>query len=510
MGLRKDLAWITSRSCSPRWKERIVVDSRRRQHPSLRRGHPQPVSRSRPAGMVGRATFRDCLAGLSLLARLLRIPSDRHQPHGSSSTSLTLEEAIGTGAELARPTVVRIVQPTEKHWQFFREMLTAGKATANLVTDAHLAALALEHGCELILDRRGFRPLSQAGVAESARTVRRVAVARQSRVDADLHAAWDDRRRRWGRSAAKSASGMTAGASAGAVSAGFGRSRPDAARIAPQRRPANWANIDRTPEADDALAGHQRGVARQRADPTVGRGPAPEEPLGVAAAAEGRPLTHRGGVHPRNTRRLQHATEAGLPQGQRRVDPRRQRVGRMRREAAHRLEGRFAVEGGQNVGAAQIRPALAQCGGRCPLIEPPGGALGAVSQAGRDDLPRLAGERARRRPRRPPRRRGSAGWRPPPSPAKPPRRSSARGRPPPGWPRSPRFRHSASAAPGAASREPHLAGQPVRVVVRLGVDHQNLAVGRAVFQNGNQGVVQLRRITQKGYDDRQSGHSEAL
>ena len=44
---------------------------------------------------------------------------------------------------------VRIVQPTEKHWQFFREMLMAGKATANLVTDAHLAALALEHGCEL-------------------------------------------------------------------------------------------------------------------------------------------------------------------------------------------------------------------------------------------------------------------------------------------------------------------------------------------------------------------------
>jgi predicted nucleic acid-binding protein len=28
-------------------------------------------------------------------------------------------------------------------------MLTDGQAVANLVTDAHLAALAIEHGCEL-------------------------------------------------------------------------------------------------------------------------------------------------------------------------------------------------------------------------------------------------------------------------------------------------------------------------------------------------------------------------
>jgi predicted nucleic acid-binding protein len=41
------------------------------------------------------------------------------------------------------------VHPTEKHWQIFRETLVSGKATANLVMDAHLAALALEHGCQL-------------------------------------------------------------------------------------------------------------------------------------------------------------------------------------------------------------------------------------------------------------------------------------------------------------------------------------------------------------------------
>ena len=44
---------------------------------------------------------------------------------------------------------VRLINPTENHWQIFRTMLLEGQATANLVVDAHLAALAIEHGCTL-------------------------------------------------------------------------------------------------------------------------------------------------------------------------------------------------------------------------------------------------------------------------------------------------------------------------------------------------------------------------
>jgi uncharacterized protein len=44
---------------------------------------------------------------------------------------------------------VRIVTPTDRHWETFREMLSTSRATANLVPDAHLAALAIEHGCTL-------------------------------------------------------------------------------------------------------------------------------------------------------------------------------------------------------------------------------------------------------------------------------------------------------------------------------------------------------------------------
>ena len=44
---------------------------------------------------------------------------------------------------------VRLINPTESHWKIFQIMLLDGQAMANLVADAHLAALAIEHGCTL-------------------------------------------------------------------------------------------------------------------------------------------------------------------------------------------------------------------------------------------------------------------------------------------------------------------------------------------------------------------------
>jgi len=49
---------------------------------------------------------------------------------------------------LDRPNV-RIVRPTERHWSLLKDLLIAGQAAGNLATDAHLAALAIEHGCAL-------------------------------------------------------------------------------------------------------------------------------------------------------------------------------------------------------------------------------------------------------------------------------------------------------------------------------------------------------------------------
>jgi hypothetical protein len=44
----------------------------------------------------------------------------------------------------------RLIEPTDRHWLVFQLMLTEGQALGILVTDAHLAALAVQHGCELM------------------------------------------------------------------------------------------------------------------------------------------------------------------------------------------------------------------------------------------------------------------------------------------------------------------------------------------------------------------------
>lgn len=62
---------------------------------------------------------------------------------------LSLEEANSrVGSWLDQPCT-RLIHPTQRHWAAFQQMLVQGQALGNLVTDAHLAALALEHGCEL-------------------------------------------------------------------------------------------------------------------------------------------------------------------------------------------------------------------------------------------------------------------------------------------------------------------------------------------------------------------------
>jgi toxin-antitoxin system PIN domain toxin len=60
---------------------------------------------------------------------------------------LSLEQAQARIQSWFDQPCTRIIRPTEQHWTAFQQMLTAGQAFANLVTDAHIAALALEHGC---------------------------------------------------------------------------------------------------------------------------------------------------------------------------------------------------------------------------------------------------------------------------------------------------------------------------------------------------------------------------
>jgi len=63
---------------------------------------------------------------------------------------LSLDQALSRVQSWLDQPCTRIIHPTDRHWIIFRKMLVEGQAVANLVTDAHLAALASEHGCELI------------------------------------------------------------------------------------------------------------------------------------------------------------------------------------------------------------------------------------------------------------------------------------------------------------------------------------------------------------------------
>ena len=63
--------------------------------------------------------------------------------------SMTLAEATERVQSWLDQPCLRLIQPTEHHWKIFQQMLRAGNATANLVSDAHLAAMAVEHNCVL-------------------------------------------------------------------------------------------------------------------------------------------------------------------------------------------------------------------------------------------------------------------------------------------------------------------------------------------------------------------------
>jgi hypothetical protein len=69
---------------------------------------------------------------------------------------LTVDEAAAVvSAWFTRPCVA-ILEPGERHWEVLRSLLSAGQVLGPLVMDAHLAALALEHGATLHTNDRDF------------------------------------------------------------------------------------------------------------------------------------------------------------------------------------------------------------------------------------------------------------------------------------------------------------------------------------------------------------------
>jgi toxin-antitoxin system PIN domain toxin len=87
----------------------------------------------------------DVYLSWSVLTAFIRIGTNRRV----FKKPLTVAEAAARVQSWLDQPCTRIITPTERHWIILRELLEKGQATANLVSDAHLATLAIEYGCKL-------------------------------------------------------------------------------------------------------------------------------------------------------------------------------------------------------------------------------------------------------------------------------------------------------------------------------------------------------------------------
>jgi uncharacterized protein len=71
-------------------------------------------------------------------------------------TPLTGEEALDLVDSWLEQPNTTVIHPTDRHSRLLRELLAPLGTAANLVADAHLAALSIEHGAELCSADRDF------------------------------------------------------------------------------------------------------------------------------------------------------------------------------------------------------------------------------------------------------------------------------------------------------------------------------------------------------------------
>jgi toxin-antitoxin system PIN domain toxin len=69
---------------------------------------------------------------------------------------LAPEDALALVDDWLAQPMVRLPVPTERHWDILKQLISPHGTAGNLTTDAHLAALAVEHGAVLCSADRDF------------------------------------------------------------------------------------------------------------------------------------------------------------------------------------------------------------------------------------------------------------------------------------------------------------------------------------------------------------------
>jgi hypothetical protein len=109
-------------------------DSLSEHHDSVRNWWDQQLSGTAPVGV--------CWPVLAAFIRIATNPRLHQRP-------LSPRESCARVQSWFAQPCVQLINPGENHWSLFQEMLKESNAVGNLVSDAHLAALAIEHNCVL-------------------------------------------------------------------------------------------------------------------------------------------------------------------------------------------------------------------------------------------------------------------------------------------------------------------------------------------------------------------------
>jgi uncharacterized protein len=112
------------------------------------------VDHGRYADWLDETIDSDEAYGISemVLSGFMRIVTNRR----IMKTPSTVEEALGFMDELREQPNAVTLTPGPRNWGIFERLCRDGGATGDLVPDAYLAALAIEHGAELITTDRDF------------------------------------------------------------------------------------------------------------------------------------------------------------------------------------------------------------------------------------------------------------------------------------------------------------------------------------------------------------------
>ncbi len=118
-----------------------AYDSAAPEHPRARRWLEDVLAKPEPVLLPWHSVYA-----------FLRIATN---PRAWRSPLTILEAREIVDEWLSLPNVV-VPSPGERHWEILRELLADGQCHGPLVTDAVLAALAMEHGAELCTNDRDF------------------------------------------------------------------------------------------------------------------------------------------------------------------------------------------------------------------------------------------------------------------------------------------------------------------------------------------------------------------